>query len=421
MIFNKNDYDSKQRFGIRKLSVGVCSVLLSTLFLTMNNNQTVHASTETESSESVEASASSGSNVEDQSASNSATTTVTSESTQTEASGTPSAQSESSKNGAAQLKTSGAETPKKPDSSTIQIKNETNSSTQTTPVENTTQKTTTFNVSNFFADEANVNVLQENKAVAATATTATTNREYDSATWGTLDTSKWTGQNTTFDGTNYYQLTGYTGDQTHIIVPNEADFAAANKSTDGLQVSISNDLIKSWQNAATIAFSKTDDKKIKLASNNLNGTFQNDTKLTNLDANSLDTSSVTSMQSTFEGTSNLSSLTGISDWDVSNVTNMYLLFQNATGLTSLTGLENWNTSKVTNLEAAFANEGSLVDASAIANWNTSNVTNMTNLFAGSSAQYVDFSNWNFSKVTSASNVINNTQSVIYLGPLLLIS
>lgn len=415
MIFNKNDYDSKQRFGIRKLSVGVCSVLLSTLFLTMNNNQTVHASTETESSESVEASASSGSNVEDQSASNSATTTVTSESTQTEASGTPSAQSESSKNGAAQLKTSGAETPKKPDSSTIQTKNETNSSTQTTPVENTTQKTTTFNVSNFFADEANVNVLQENKAVAATATTATTNGGYDSATWGTLDTSKWTGQNTTFDGTNYYQLTGYTGDQTHIIVPNEADFAAANKSTDGLQVSISNDLIKSWQNAATIAFSKTDDKKIKLASNNLNGTFQNDTKLTNLDANSLDTSSVTSMQSTFEGTSNLSSLTGISDWDVSNVTNMYLLFQNATGLTSLTGLENWNTSKVTNFEAAFANEGSLVDASAIANWNTSNVTNMTNLFAGSSAQYVDFSNWNFSKVTSASNVINNTQSVIYLG------
>ena len=78
MIFNKNDYDSKQRFGIRKLSVGVCSVLLSTLFLTMNNNQTVHASTETESSESVEASASNGSNVEDQSASNSATTTVTS-------------------------------------------------------------------------------------------------------------------------------------------------------------------------------------------------------------------------------------------------------------------------------------------------------------------------------------------------------
>ena len=372
------------------------------------------------------------------------------------------------------------------------------------------------------ASVANKTNSEEENKIAATTATTTTNGGYDSATWGTLDTSKWTGQTTTFDGNNYYQLTGYTGDQTHIIVPNEADFEQAGKSTNNLQVSISNDLIKSWQNAATIAFSKTDDKKIKLASTNLDNTFNTNTTLTNLDANSLDTSSVTSMQSTFEGASNLSSLTGISDWDVSNVTNMSLLFQNATGLTSLTGLENWdvqkvtnmtrifnnvnkvtdlsplsnwktdslqklntafannsftnlqglenwnvshvtdmgvifmsdanltdisalanwdtsnvtdlnlafnvngaltslhglenwNTSKVTNLEATFANEGSLVDASAIANWNTSNVTNMTNLFAGSSAQYVDFSNWDFSKVTSASNVINNTQSVVYLG------
>ena len=67
------------------------------------------------------------------------------------------------------------------------------------------------------------NSEEENKIAATTATT-TTNGGYDSATWGTLDTSKWTGQTTTFDGNNYYQLTGYTGDQTHIIVPNEADF-----------------------------------------------------------------------------------------------------------------------------------------------------------------------------------------------------
>ena len=546
MIFNKNDYDSKQRFSIRKLSVGVYSVLLSTLFLTINDNQTVHAATEaaqqeTETSENVEASTSSGSNGVNQSASKSATTTGTSESAQSEASGAETTKKpDESKNDTVENTTATtqdnnqqsttakpAETPStvqnsetsKPDSSTTQTKNKTNSSTQTTPVENTTPETTTFNVSNF---AANVNALQENKTVAATATTPTTNGGYDSATWGTLDTSKWTGQNTTFDGNNYYQLTGYTGDQTHIIVPNQADFEQAGKSTNNLQVSISNDLIKSWQNAATIAFSKTDDKKIKLASTNLDNTFQKNTTLTNLDANSLDTSSVTSMQSTFEGASNLSSLTGISDWDVSNVTNMSLLFQNATGLTSLTGLENWdvqkvtdmtrifnnvtkvsdlsplsnwktdslqklntafannsftnlqglenwnvshvtdlgvifmsdanltdisalakwdtsnvtdlnrafnvnqaltslhglenwNTSKVTNLEATFANEGSLVDASAIANWNTSNVTNMSVLFAGSNAQYVDLSNWDFSKVTSASNVINNTQSVVYLG------
>lgn len=572
MIFNKNDYDSKQRFSIRKLSVGVCSVLLSTLFLTMNDNQTVHAATEsnqqeTETSDSGVANR--GLNIVTQSASQTqpaTTTEMPSKSTQSEASGTPSPQPENSKNGATQLKTSGAETPKKLDESkNDNVENTNQQSTTAKPVEtpSTVQNsetsksdssipqktksetdslnqknnandaahdtttfdaahdTTTFNVSNFAA-KVNFNALQENKAVAASATAPTTNGGYDSATWGTLDTSKWTGQSASFDGNDYYQLTGYTGDQTHIIVPNEADFTAADKSTNGLQVSISNDLIKSWQNATTIAFSQTDDKKIKLASTNLNGTFQKNTILTNLDANSLDTSSATSMQSTFEDATKLSSLNGISDWDVSNVTNMSLLFQNATGLTSLTGLENWdvrkvtnmtrifnnvnkvtdlsplsnwktdslqklntafannsftnlqglenwnvshvtdmgvifmsdanltdisalanwdtsnvadlnrafnvnkaltslhglenwNTSKVTNLEATFANEGSLVDASAIANWNTSNITDMINLFAGSSAQYVDFSNWDFSKVTSASNVINNTKSVVYLG------
>ncbi|MCC4435405.1 BspA family leucine-rich repeat surface protein [Limosilactobacillus reuteri] len=239
--------------------------------------------------------------------------------------------------------------------------------------------------------------LQENKIAA---TTAATNGGYDSATWGTLDTSKWTGQNTTFDGTDYYQLTGYTGDQTHIIVPNEADFAAAGTSTNGLQVAISNDLLNQWKNATTIAFSKTEDKKVKLASTNLNNTFQNDTSLTNLDANSLDTSSVTSMQSTFDGAYKLSSLTGISDWDVSNVTNMYALFQNATGLTSLTGLENWDVQKVTNMSRIFNNINKVTDLSPLSNWKTNSLQKLNTAFANNSFTNLQgLENWNVSHVT----------------------
>ena len=239
--------------------------------------------------------------------------------------------------------------------------------------------------------------LQENKTVA---TAATTNGEYDAATWGTLDTSKWTGQTTSFDGNNYYQLTGYTGDTTHIIVPNEADFAATNKSTDGLQVSISNDLIKSWQNAATIAFSKTDDKKIKLASNNLNNTFQNDTNLTSLDANSLDTSSATSMQNTFSGATKLASLTGVSDWDVSNVTNMASTFQSTTNLTSLTGLENWDVQKVTNMNRIFNNVNKVTDLSPLSNWKTDSLQKLNTAFANNSFTNLQgLENWNVSHVT----------------------
>ena len=242
--------------------------------------------------------------------------------------------------------------------------------------------------------------LQENETAAATATSATTNGGYDSATWGTLDTSKWTGQNTTFNGTDYYQLTGYTGDQTHIIVPNEADFAAADKSTNGLQVAISNDLLKSWKNATTIAISKTDDKKVKLVSTDLNNTFNSNATLTNLDANNLDTSSVTSMQGTFNAASKLSSLTGISDWDVSNVTNMYMLFQNATGLTSLTGLENWDVQKVTNMTRIFNNVNKVTDLSPLSNWKTDSLQKLNTAFANNSFTNLQgLENWNVSHVT----------------------
>ena len=45
MLFNKHS-ETKQRFGIRKLTIGATSVLLSTLFLTVNNGQKVHAVTD---------------------------------------------------------------------------------------------------------------------------------------------------------------------------------------------------------------------------------------------------------------------------------------------------------------------------------------------------------------------------------------
>ncbi|MDL2057208.1 MBG domain-containing protein [Limosilactobacillus reuteri] len=267
------------------------------------------------------------------------------------------------------------------------------------------------------ADNPANEALQENKAAT---TTATTNGGYDAATWGTLDTSKWTGQTATFDGNNYYQLTGYTGDQTHIIVPNEADFEQAGKSTNNLQVSISNDLIKSWQNAATIAFSKTDDKKIKLTSNNLNNTFQNDKNLTSLDANSLDTSSVTSMQNTFSGATKLSSLTGISDWDVSNVTNMASTFQSMNSLTSLTGLENWDVQKVTNMSNIFNGQGStnVLDISALSNWKTDSLQNLNTAFANNKITNLHgLENWNVSHVTDMGYIFMNDDQLTDISAL----
>lgn len=54
MLFNNKVCDSKQRFSIRKLSIGVCSVLLATLFMGTASVQTVHADPENINSENIE-------------------------------------------------------------------------------------------------------------------------------------------------------------------------------------------------------------------------------------------------------------------------------------------------------------------------------------------------------------------------------
>lgn len=467
---NKRDFEGKQRFSIRKLTIGACSILLSTLMWTINDEQIVHADTitngdsvtteEVQPTESHTAQTpSSNSQISTTETApksdeiNSSTSAETTSNQNTETPKTESRQNSDNTNSTTdttaktnitdQSKNTGASIPNIPTSNsepstTMQSDNDKNAENVTPDTNAVGGNTNTLQVSKYTADKAAFAALQENKT--ATATTTTTNGGYDSATWGTLDTSKWTGQNTTFDGTNYYQLTGYTGDQTHIIVPNEADFAAADKSTNGLQVSISNDLIKSWQNAATIAFSKTDDKKIKLASTNLDKTFQKNTTLTNLDANSLDTSSVTSMQSTFESASNLASLTGISDWNVQKVTDMTRIFNYVTKVTDLSplsnwkteslqklntafannsftnlqGLENWNVSHVTDMGVIFMSDANLTDISALANWDTSSVTDLNRAFNVNHAltSLHGLENWNTSKVTNLEATFANEGSLV---------
>lgn len=59
---SRRDFDGKQRFSIRKLNIGVCSVLLSTLLLTMTQTHVAHADTtdNNEQQEEVETSSTKG-------------------------------------------------------------------------------------------------------------------------------------------------------------------------------------------------------------------------------------------------------------------------------------------------------------------------------------------------------------------------
>ena len=285
------------------------------------------------------------------------------------------------------------------------------------------------------------------------------NGGFDPKIWGTMDTSKW-------QLDNNGNITGYTGDMSHIIIPNASDFAKAGKNYQ--QISISSDEMrklgsKSNAKANTLAISLTDDKKVN-ASNaywnrvfngstlkqaNLEGLdtgkvidmsvmFYNASNLKSLDVSSWDTSKATNMRNMFNYAFGLTSL-NVSKWDTSNVINMSGMFSSASGLTSL-DVSNWNTSNVTDMSYMFSNASGLtsLDVSQwdtgkvtnmswmfyyasgltsldLSNWNTGKVTNMSDMFSGASGlTSLDVSNWNTGNVTNMSNMFSSASGLTSL-------
>lgn len=232
-----------------------------------------------------------------------------------------------------------------------------------------------------------------------TTSSPTTNGGFDEATWGKLDVNDW--QGSAQDG--FYQLTNYTGDLSHIIVPNEADFEQAGTSTNGLQVGITRETIRSLlslsknQGLTTIAFSKTNNQKIKAIGTNWFGAFAS-SALSNFDGSNLDVSNVTDMSHMFENNS-ISDLTSLANWDTRNVTDMASMFTH-NSISNLTPLTNWKTSKVTDMSWMFW-RNSISDLTPLANWNTSKVTVMDYMFANN-PDIIDLkpiANWNISNAS----------------------
>ena len=242
------------------------------------------------------------------------------------------------------------------------------------------------------------------KKVLATnliATPTMTNGGFDEATWGKLDVNDWQGQ----ARNGVYELINYTGDPSHVIVPNEADFEKAGKSTNGLQIGIASGTTQSLvsNRAQTIAFSKTNNQKVKAIGTDWAKAFSSNTaRLSKFDGSSLDVSNVTDMNAMFESNS-IRDLTSLADWDVSNVTNMSSMF-NDNKISDLTPLANWDTSKVTDMRYMFASN-SISDLTPLTNWKTSKVTDMSAMFESNSiSDLTPLANWDTSKVTDMNHM-----------------
>lgn len=220
----------------------------------------------------------------------------------------------------------------------------------------------------------------------------------------TPDINAWTGHD---DGT-YYILDKYTpqndAEKDLIVIPNEADFEKAGKSTNGHEVGIHGVTVWNFThtyNPKELHFSETNNKKIKAIINvtdDWHDTFYGDTNLKSITGNSFDTSSIISMEGMFNGASSLSNISALASWDVGNVVDMANAFANCSSLSDLSPLEKWNTRSLQGMGHMFAYNPSLISIEPLRNWNLHNAQYQDNVFAScTNLVNIDaINNWDYS-------------------------
>ena len=367
-------HEQKQIYSLRKLSVGLASVIVGTCFFISTNRQQVKADTVNVGEQPTSTVIQQDSSKKQEQDSNEQNDQINVNNSKT-----GQQQSTNERNDVENVDSNLNDT-NKLDNATKPVESEANQKfdqvknkfKQDTSIDADVPSSVTKNIKKIQTNTlkvvkeftVNPNSLKESKAVNLNNNN---NGGFDEATWGKLDVTKWQGsaQN------GVYQLTSYTGDSSHVIVPNEADFEKAGKSTNGLQVGITSDTAHSLLSyGQTFAFSKTNNKKVKAIGTDWSYAFQ-DKALSKFDGSNLDVSSITNMSYMFSQ-NQISDLTSLANWNVSNVTAMIGMFA-INQINNLNPLAHWDTSKVTDMNYMFAINPDLIDVKPIANWNISNV------------------------------------------------
>ena len=364
-VMNFRDMKRKERWSIRKLTVGAASVLLGTYFVASSQGV---AKADT---------------IKDNNVNNNTVNEQTSEKKISQPI-TPNTQAVViAKNNPQNSEDNTANLQNKAD---LIRQNNQKIINRLTVQKNTTQKVENSTFSEIKTREA-ANTQPFNIAENSSKSVATnSNNSLDESTFGKVDVNSWDTE-TVNNGLN---ITGYHGsDQEHLVIPNAADFTKAGKLTnENAVITVNAAKFKKILNTikpTTVAISKTDNKKVQVSDKtafggNLtteNGVSTNDPNLKQMDLTNLDTSNLTDMSGMFCGAYKVKSLGNLSGWDVSHVTNMQQMFDENTydspALESLDGINKWNVSNVQNILCLFRNDINLKDID-ISGWDLGKAT-----------------------------------------------
>ena len=393
-----NIHDLQLHFSIRKLSVGVVSCLIGICFISSNqtvqadsmsiasNNKSVIISNSSSNSNPTETKSSNKQDIVD--SNNTSPTQIDSHSNQNSTKSNPTETIASKSNNKQNIVDSNNTSPTQINSHSNQNSTKTTlvnfklnvSSQQPAATDSAENKLETAALNPTIDEKLDAKMLAESKT---TAQAKDTNGGFD-ASWGKLDVNNWKGS---VQG-DCYQLTDYTGDANHVIVPNEADFAKARISTSGKQVGVTSALMhtifkKANTNDATVAFSKTNNEKVKAIGSDWYDTWghllpeDSKAKLSKFDGTNLDVSNVTDMHYMFHN-NQISDLSSLTKWNVGQVTDMSHMFD-SNHISDLKPLTNWDGSNMTNMNGMFE-YNHISDLKPLSNWKVDSVTDMSNMF-----------------------------------------
>lgn len=274
------------------------------------------------------------------------------------------------------------------------------------------------------------NVAQEdrasNDAVPATNSNTTNQTNIDI---NNVDAKKFNWYTTT-DKTGIV-ITKYMGNDSTVVIPNAYDFKVAGKLNAATRVSITWDAIRQIannHNTHTIVFSRNTDGsslgKIaltigdykKLSADTVAKELTYDTskgiwvgafspysvvkKSNGQIAIQMDTSKTNTWVTAIDASS----------LDTTGLTDTTFMFSGLTNLKTL-NVSTWNTSQVKDMTAMFYGNESLTNLD-VSSWNTGNVTKMAGMFQNDFAlKSLDVSGWNTSNVTSIQNMFRGTLSL----------
>ena len=390
--------EKKERFSIRKLTVGAASVLIGLIFIGVGG-QTVHANTvPATQTEAVATKAATTDDTTTTSTDDSAAkaATETSSTKETDAQTQSTTTQVSAQTSSSDAKTTAPETEVKTETETTEkaekdlTKTTADAETAKTGIEDTTTPKTETD-----AKAEETTTLKTNqkaapaKDLAAQKTVTPAQNNYNTADWdGSLD-------NTTHE----YTLTGYHGENKEdIYIPNTNDFIKAGTISDTDKVYITKDLIqtitKAGATSITIDDQGADDKNKVYAKGDWSNGFASSSTLKKVDLSHLDASGVTNMNNMFFNDSNLESV-NLSGTKFGNVASANAVFYQDPKLTTV-NMSGTDLSHVNGANAWFGTD------SALTNLDFINVTfpdEITNIFI-----YADNNNLKNVNLTGAKNV-----------------